>query len=181
LQIFRFPQQKLDICAAVRLEVLSRLKTEIPPWHNTHAAGGYPSKVWSKRTLTYNQEDCAAYLGPDIFREFLLPPARKMASAAEVSFIHLHSGCLYPVDILLDDGNYDIIEINIDHEGTAPPLRKLLNVFKKIQQSGKALLLWGQMSDDDIVYLSKELDPSGLSLPPIIDSADGQERPIQTF
>ena len=162
----------LEVCATVRMQVLARLKAVIPPWRQTHAAGGYPSRVWSKKTVAYYQEDCAAYLNPDIFREFILPVARKMAAAAEVNFMHLHSGCLYPVDILLEDGTNDIIEINIDHEGAAPPLRQLLGVFKKIQHSGKALLLWGQMSDDDLAYLSQELEPAGLSLQPIWNPAE---------
>jgi hypothetical protein len=162
----------LEICAAVRLEVLARLNDMIPAWRETHAAGGYPSRIWSKRTVAYNQEDCDAYLSPDLYRAFLLPVARKMAAAAEVNFMHLHSGCLYPVDILLEDGTYDIIEINIDHEGVAPPLRQLLGVLKKIQQSGKALLLWGRMSDEDLAYLSQELDPAGLSLQPMWNAAD---------
>jgi len=165
-------QELLDICAMVRLQVLARLNAVIPPWRETHAAGGYPCRVWSKRTLAYYQEDCAAYLSPDIFKKFLLPIARKMAAAAEVSFMHLHSVCLYPVDILLEDGSFDVIEINIDHEGTAPPLRQLLGAFRKIQQSGKALLLWGRMSDEDLACLSQELDPAGLSLQPIRNVAE---------
>ena len=39
----------------------------------THAAGGYPSLVWSRRSVAYHQEDSAAVLNPSIFREFLLP------------------------------------------------------------------------------------------------------------
>ena len=78
-----------------------------------HAAGGYPSIVWSRRSVAYHQEDSAAVLNPSIFREFILPALRLGVSATEVHFIHLHSACLYPVYILLDDDSFDVIQINV--------------------------------------------------------------------
>lgn len=157
----------LEMCSQIRREIIDRLAAIIPPWHGAFAAGGYPSKIWSRHSVTYYQEDCAAYLSPQLFSDFLLPYARSAAQAAQVSFIHLHSACLYPVDIILSDGSYDVIEINVDHEGVAPPLGELIGVFQKVQQSGKALLLWGQMTQDDIALLLRELSPNGLSLQPI--------------
>ena len=65
-------------CAAVRLAVPRRLGEIIPAWQGTHAAGGYPSKVWCRKTVAYYQEDCAALLNPRLFREFLLPAAREI-------------------------------------------------------------------------------------------------------
>ena len=59
-----------------RLAVIERLHAAIPAWNGIHAAGGYPSIVWSRRTVAYHQEDSAAVLNPSIFREFLLPALR---------------------------------------------------------------------------------------------------------
>ena len=91
-----------------------------------------------------------------------------MASAADVAFIHLHSACLYPVDILLADDAHRVLEINIDHEGVGPPLKALLPVFRRIQEAARPLLLWGHISQDDWKILKGELDPRGLSVQPII-------------
>ena len=165
-------ERLLEVCADVRVGVLGRLAEQAGEWRNSYAGGGYPSKVWSQRSVTYYQEDCAAYLSPALFREFLLPHARRMSEAGEVSFMHLHSGCLYPVEILLDDGRYDIIEINIDHEGAGPDLHDLMDVFRRVQQAGESLLLWGEMSNDEMAYLCEELDPAGLSLQPIWPQGD---------
>lgn len=163
----------LEHCAQVRLEVVRRLHEVIPSWFGTHAAGGYPSKVWSKKSVAYNQEDSAALLSPTLFRDFLLPLERRQCEAAEINFIHLHSSCLWPVDLLLEDHAYAVLEINIDHEGAGPSLPKLMPTFKKIQAARRPLLLWGDISPADWRLLRDELNPAGLSIQPILAHAAG--------
>ena len=163
-------------CVKARLGVLQRLHKLIPPWHGTHAAGGYPSKVWCRRTVAYYQEDSAALLNPRLFREFLLPAAREMRPAAEVNFIHLHSACLYPVDILLEDDTFDVIEINLDHAGTGPTVSKLIPTLKRIQAARRPLVLWGECAPDDLNLIRRELSPVGLSWQPVIDAKQESER-----
>lgn len=90
-------------CAKTRLEVLRRLKDMIPSWFGTYAAGGYPSRLWAARTVSYYQDDFAALLNPCLFAEFLLPLARMTQSLADIHFIHLHSRCLFMLDKLLED------------------------------------------------------------------------------
>jgi hypothetical protein len=158
----------LEYCTEIRLAVLACLHAIIPDWHGTHAAGGYPSKMWCRRTVAYYQEDSAALLNPRMFREFLLPPMRKMRQAAEVNFIHLHSACLYPVDILLEDTTFDVLEINIDHAGVGASVSKMLPTLKRIQAVRRPLVLWGEFSPDDLELIHRELSPAGLSLQPII-------------
>ena len=162
-------------CASVRSAVIHRLGAMIPDWHGTHAAGGYPSKIWSQLTVAYHQDDSAALLSPALFHQFLVPLHRQMCGAAEVNFVHLHSACLWPVDILLEEGVYDIFEINIDHAGSGPPLAKLLETFQRIQSAGRPLLLWGRFTREDWDLVHRELRPAGLSLQPMVrDPADRQ-------
>jgi hypothetical protein len=123
--------------------------------------------------VAYCQEDSAALLSPDLFREFLLPLHREQCRAAEVNFIHLHSSCLYPVDILLENRCYDVLEINIDHPGgSSPGLPELLPTLKRIQAARAPLLLWGELSPGEWHKLCKELSPAGLSLQPIVRRAE---------
>ncbi len=170
------PERMADLlnhCARTRLAVIRALHAMIPPWHGTHAAGGYPSKMWCRRTVAYNQEDCAALLSPELFTQFMLPVARDMCRAAEVNFVHLHSSCLYPVDILLANRYYDVLEINIDHPGgSSPDLPELLPTLKKIQAGRRPLLLWGELTPQAWGCLRKELSPVGLSLQPIVRQAE---------
>jgi len=173
------PEKTRDLlarCGKVRLEVLRRLAEVVPAWHGTHAAGGYPSRVWCKRTVAYYQEDCAALLSPNLFREFILPEARRACRAAEVNFIHLHSACLYPVDVLLEDDVFDVLEINIDHRGSGPAVPELLTTFEKIQRAGKPLLLWGECSADEWELIYSRLNARGLSLQPMIRSPETKWR-----
>jgi hypothetical protein len=123
--------------------------------------------------VAYCQEDSAALLSPDLFRKFLLPLHREQCRAADVNFIHLHSSCLYPVDILLENRCYDVLEINIDHPGgSSPSLPELLPTLKKIQAARVPLLLWGELTTGEWDTLRRELSPVGLSLQPIVQQAD---------
>ncbi len=163
-------QTLLNLCAKVRLNVIARLNAVIPAWHNTHAAGGYPSKLWSRKTAAYHQEDSVALLNPKLFKTFLLTLHKRLTAAADINFIHLHSACLYPADIFLADRTYDVIEINLDHKGAAPALPDLLPVLKNIQSQNVPLLLWGKLTLPEWSVLKKELSPTGLSLQPIIEA-----------
>ena len=167
-------RELLTLCAQTRLGVFERLQAIIPEWNGIHAAGGYPSIVWSRRTVAYHQEDSAAVLNPSIFREFILPALRIGVSATEVNFIHLHSACLYPVDILLDDDSFDVIEINVDHRGMGPPVCELIDTFRKIQAAGRPLLLWGEFSPEEWELVQGELSPVGLSLQPIVQQTEAR-------
>jgi hypothetical protein len=163
-------QALLHLCTSIRMDIIARLHAILPAWHNTHAAGGYPSKLWSHKTVTYHQEDSAALLNPKLLKTFLLPLHQKMASTAQINFIHLHSACLYPLDILLADNTYNVIEINLDHKGTAPALPDFLPILKSIQSQNRPLLLWGKLTLLEWSKLKKELSTTGLSLQPIIES-----------
>ena len=166
-------QSLLRHCSQTRLSVVRKLHEVIPPWHDTHAAGGYPSKLWCRRPVAYCQEDSAALLSPDLFRQFLLPIHREQCRAADVNFIHLHSSCLYPVDILVENRCYDVLQINIDHPGgSSPALPELLPSLKRIQSARLPLLLWGELSPGEWHTLRKELSPVGLSLQPIVGHAE---------
>ena len=162
----------LEFISTLRMRIIQELNAIVPTWHGAYVAGGYPSKVWSKRPTAYNQEDSAALLSPGLFTEFLLPCERRQCRAAEINFFHLHSACLYPVDILLNESCYDVLEINVDHEGVAPSLISLLPVLQKIQKTGRPLLLWGRFSQNDISLFRGELSPTGLSIQPIVDNIE---------
>lgn len=162
-------QAILRHCSQARLSVLRALHSLVPPWNGTHAAGGYPSKIWCRRTVAYHQEDSAALLSPDLFRRFLMPIHREQCQAADVNFIHLHSSCLYPLDILLETRCYDVLEINIDHPGgSSPAVPELLSILKRIQAARMPLLLWGELTAGEWHSLRRELSPVGLSLQPIV-------------
>ena len=158
----------LDDVACTRWTVLRRLHAILPAWQGTHAAGGYPSRVWCRRSVAYYQDDSTALLNPRLFREFLLPLANAACAAAEVNFIHLHSACLYPLEMLLEDGSFNVLQINVDHGGVTPPLSALIPALQRVQAARRPLLLWGEFTPDDWQLIRRELSPAGLSLQPIV-------------
>jgi hypothetical protein len=164
----RWIDELLARCAKVRREVLERLHQVIPAWFGTYAAGGYPSKLWTAHTVAYYQEDAAAVLNPQLFADHLLPLARLTKPLADVHFIHLHSSCLYMVEALLADDTFAVIEVNLDHPGSSPPLAQYLPALRRIQEVGRPLLLWGEIGPSDWALLRRELSPAGLSIQPII-------------
>jgi hypothetical protein len=155
-------------CAKVRREILEHLHGVIPAWHGTHAVGGYACKLWTARTVAYYQEDAAAVLNPRLFTDHLLPLARLTKPLANIHFIHLHSSCLYMVDALLADDTFSVMEVNLDHPGSSPPLVQYLPALRRIQQAGRPLLLWGEIGPPDWDLLQEELSPVGLSIQPIV-------------
>lgn len=163
-------QQLLALCTERRRQVVAAIRQITQPFHGGWAAGGYPSRLWAPgATVLYNQEDAAAILSPRIFRQVLQPLEAAIASDADVAFMHLHSGCLYPARILLDDASYAVIQVNYDHAGTSPRLEAILPVLRDVI-ARKPLLLWGEFTMDEMGLLLDELGPSGLSLQPVVST-----------
>ncbi|CAG0947641.1 hypothetical protein ANRL1_04374 [Anaerolineae bacterium] len=160
-------KQLLDLCAQARKQVMQAILDIVKPFHSGLAAGGYPSKLWTPgKTCLYNQEDAAAVLSPRIFERFLLPLEDSIATQADLAYIHLHSSCLYPVDILLRDSNYSVLQVNYDHDGSGPRLPAILPTLKKILEQ-RPLILWGEFTLDEMKQLAT-LGSRGLSLQPIV-------------
>ncbi len=80
------------------------------------------------------------------------------------------------VDALLADDMFSVIEVNVDHPGSSPPLAQYLPALREIQQAGRPLLLWGEINPTDWDLLQRELSPTGLSIQPIIKSPDDMRR-----
>ncbi len=172
----RWVNELLAHCARVRLKVWEHLHGVIPAWHGTHAVGGYACRLWAARTVAYYQEDAAAVLNPALFTNHLLPLARLTKPLADIHFIHLHSSCLYLIDALLADDTFAVIEVNLDHPGSSPPLVQYVPALRRVQQAGRPLLLWGQISPSDWDLLQEELSPAGLSIQPIINRPEDIRR-----
>lgn len=169
-------REVLQRCAEVRVQVLQRLQEILPAWRGTHAAGGYPSKVWSSQTVSYYQDDAASLLNPRLYRGLLLPLARSTKPSADVRFIHLHSACLYMLDALLADDTFSVIEINLDLPESNKGLADYLPLLKRVQQAGRPLLLWGDVNPQDWDTLRSELQPSGLSIQPMVKQPQDMSR-----
>lgn len=164
-------ERLLALCAQARQEVLQAIHAIVKPFYGGYTAGGYPSKLWTPgKTCLYNQDDAAAILSPRLFEKFLLPLENSIARQAEVAYLHLHSSCLYPVDILLRDSAYAVLQVNYDHAGAGPRLPDILPTLKKIIAQ-RPLILWGEFTLDEMALVAQTLGSRGLSFQPVVADA----------
>jgi hypothetical protein len=127
--------------------------------------GGYfdaQYSLWAPGPIVRMQEDATAAYSPAYYRKFVQPVDRGIAARFSHSFIHLHSTSMVLLDAFLEIQEIRCFEINRDACG--PPLAAMIPHFRKVQQSGRPLLIRGAFSEEEIRALLDSLDPRGLFL-----------------
>ncbi|MCL5744645.1 MAG: hypothetical protein M1541_12080 [Acidobacteria bacterium] len=127
--------------------------------------GGYfdaQYSLWAPGPIIRMQEDASAVYSPALYRKFVQPVDRMLASHFAGSFIHLHSTSMFLLDAFLEIGEIRCFEINQDALG--PPLRRMIPHFRKVQEAGKPLLIRGSFTPEEARILMDCLDPRGLFL-----------------
>jgi len=136
--------------------------------------GGYGSflyNLWAPGRCIWLQEDAAALLSPSLFEEFVLPYDRRIAEAFDYCFFHMHPARYIPHQPLLDS-DLAVLELHIDAGG--PSARDLLPVYREIL-AHKPLLVWGDISEDDLDVFLNELGPQGLALQIAVETPEQAE------
>jgi hypothetical protein len=168
-------------------EVLSRLgdffcEVQQEFWkHMPLFCGGYfdaQYSLWSPRPIVRLQEDATAVYSPPLYRKFVQPVDRAMASRFPCSFMHLHSTSMFLLDAFLEIGEIRCFEINKDALG--PPTTAMIPHYQKVQKAGKPLLIRGAFGPDEVRLLRDSLDPKGLFLNIMVESIQAVEalRPL---
>jgi hypothetical protein len=137
----------------------------IPPYE-----GGVGSlyNLWAPGQAVTLQEDNAALLSPALYDEFIYPYDAGIASAFEVCIFHLHPARYIPYRPLLD-APVDVVELHIDRGGRTA--RELLPIYREIL-AARPLLVWGDISADDLDVLLGEIGPEGVAIQPVVASVD---------
>ena len=133
--------------------------------------GGYGAflyNLWAPGRCIWLQEDAAALLSPDLFERFILPHDRQIAQAFDYCFLHMHPARYIPYQPLLDT-ELAALELHMDRGGASA--RELLPVYRAILAE-KPLLIWGDLSDEDLRVLLTELDPRGLAVQIAVDTPE---------
>lgn len=138
----------------------------IPDYHG--GIGSFYYSMWAPRGTVWHQEDAAALLSPDLYREFIEPCDRKIAAAFECCIIHQHPTGYYPVDAYLEM-EMTALELHIDKGG--PSARQLFDVHKKIL-ARKPLLIWGELSEQDLDWIFGNLPAQGLAVNTVVSSPE---------
>jgi hypothetical protein len=150
----------IEFIAQEWISIARELFEITPSWD-----GGYPAprlEVWAPGRLIRIEEDATILISPEMYRDYFLDSDRKIFGAFEYSLIHTHSANRKIVPMLVQIPELKGIQILQDTMG--PSVVEMIDVFRLVQDSGKALLITHELSDEDVRYLKNTLSPAGLAI-----------------
>jgi DNA-binding FadR family transcriptional regulator len=157
---------------AAFLSVLKAQRRLVPAFHGGTALGFY--HVWAPGPSIWFQDDLSAILSPRLYREFFLVAARRILAGHPYTAVHLHPASFFILDELLALKELKVVEVNKDIGG--PSVREMLPVLSKIMQT-RGLILWGDLTIEDLETVRRHLPCRGLGLNVIAPSlAEARER-----
>jgi len=163
-------------CAEIFRQITDQLWARLPLWQGGYFDGMY--QLWAPGPIVRMQEDASAVYSPALYRRFLQPVDRYLASSYANAFIHLHSTSMFLLDAFLEIEELRCLQINNDALG--PPLAQMVPHFRHVQEAGRSLVVRGSFTPDEVRLLRDALDPRGLYLLILVESAKQAEalRPI---
>ncbi len=153
-------------------EVTEEIWRCLPLFHGGYFDGMY--QLWSPGPIIRMQEDASGLYSPALYRKFLQPLDRYLASRFANSFIHLHSTSMFILDAFLEIEELRCFEINNDALG--PPVKEMVSSFQMVQAAQRSLLIRGSFTPDEIRLLMDSLDPRGLYLLIVVKEPREAER-----
>ena len=141
----------------------------IPDFHG--GTGSFYYGVWLPGKGVWLQEDSSALMSPELFGSFVAPAIHKMAGSFDTSVIHLHPSIYIPVEFLVE-APLSAVELHIDFGG--PRAEELLPYYRKILDH-KPLIIWGDLSFEDLDFIAAKLDRQALALLPVVASIEQAE------
>jgi hypothetical protein len=154
---------------SIFLEITQEIWKRLPLFHGGYFDAQY--SLWSPGPIARLQEDASAVYSPGLYRRFVQPVDRMLAAHFASSFIHLHSTSMFLLDAILEIGEIQCFEVNNDALG--PPLPAMIPFYRRVQDSGKPLLVRGSFTPEELRLLMDALEPRGLFLNIMV--ADMQE------
>jgi hypothetical protein len=143
----------------------------IPLFHGGYYDAQY--QLWAPGPIIRLQEDATALYSPRLYREFLQPVDRHLASQFECAFIHLHSTSLHLLDLFLEVDEIRCFEVNYEKSG--PPLPKFLEILARVQRADRPLVIRGSYTPNEIDQILATLDSAGLYLIVMVETMEEVE------
>jgi len=138
----------------------------IPPFHG--GIGSFYYSVWAPDGTVWHQEDAAALLNPELYKEFIAPCDRRIAGTLHGCIMHLHSSGYVPLDPILEM-SFRAVELHRDTGGE--DVRALRPLHQRIL-ARKPLLVWGKMGSDELDGLLRGLPAAGLAVQLVVGSPE---------
>ena len=111
-------------------------------------------------------EEARALLSPALYERYIQPAVSRIVSRFDTTIMHLHPSDFIPARFLLRT-DLSAIELHIDLGG--PRAANLLPVHREIMEE-KPLIIWGDLTREDLAFIRANLDPCALCLIPVVSS-----------
>jgi hypothetical protein len=147
----------LDRMSDSLLQVYRRMAAGIPDFEGGSSIGLY--HIWAPGQSIWFQDDISALLSPPLFRDFLLPCHKKICKEYSHNMMHLHPSSFHLLNDILENEFLASIEINKDSGG--PDMKGMTPQFKQTLDAGKRLVVWGDLTPEDIAEVYGELAAYG--------------------
>jgi hypothetical protein len=136
----------------------------LSPFHGGYVLGQF--HVWSPGKCLRVQDDAMAVMSPALYQQYVIPRLSRIAALSDYTTIHLHLTCAPVLDQLLAVPEIRAVEYGID-EGAADAAM-YVDTMKKIQDSGKPLILKARFTKENLDAIMKKLDCRGLCLVSVV-------------
>lgn len=128
--------------------------------------GSFYYNMWAPAGTVWMQEDSASFLSPQLYEEFIRPYDEQIYQAFPNCILHLHSTGYIPLDAYLESGLL-AVEMHIDEGG--PSAEELYSLHMKVLAK-KPLLIWGDLSKEDLDWVFHKLPPAGLAVCKVVST-----------
>ncbi|MFW6367503.1 MAG: hypothetical protein ACOC0L_02445 [bacterium] len=152
-------------CARLFIDCAKLQLQHIPEFHG--GMGSFYYYMWVPPGTVWHQEDAAALLSPDFYKEFIEPCDRRIVDAFPHVVMHQHSTGYVPTDRYLKMG-MSVLELHIDEGG--PSAEELYERHLAILRE-RPLLIWGDIPEKDLDWLFNRLPTAGLAVITVVESA----------
>ena len=148
-----------DLFAEVHLAAARRVAAR-QAWR-----GGYVSawRLYAPGPLLDYQIDATNLVSPSAYARHFLKADRRVISQFPYVLLHMHACGLHQLENVLSIPEVACVQISTDRETGVWDPELILGACKKVQESGKSLLLCGEFSEEEYVPFDG-LSPRGLAV-----------------
>lgn len=146
--------------AVMLKEVIAEQWKRVPEFYGGYSSGFY--HLWAPGKMIWYQEDLSAVLSPWHYDEFLRETSAYICEGYDYTFTHLHPNSFFHLDGILSQKGLRAVQINKDVSG--PTVEQMLPNFQKVLAADKRLIVWGDLTREEVAMLMDELPHKSLFL-----------------
>jgi hypothetical protein len=127
---------------------------------------GYVSSwgMYAPGELLDYQADASSILSPAIYDQHFKKYDAQVLRAFPYQVMHTHSCGLHILEPILQIDELLTVQISLDREANVWEPQEIVDSVEKIQQRGKRALITGELTDEELRGLLRQLDPRGLAV-----------------